>query len=104
MKRLASFIGLATATLLSACATEGGYTYTETYYSGGAYGGPYDNNAGYYDPYCERYDYYDPPWGYPSDYCRYDTWNDPIYYGGSWYSGPIYHRNYEGFDWFWLNG
>ena len=55
----------------------------------------------FYDPYC---DYYTPPWGYPLDYCRYQTWNQPVYYGGLWYSGPIYHRIVSGVPWYWLNG
>jgi len=86
---------------------------------GGAYGGYYDSDpyAGSYDPYydaygstyddpyaCSYYDYYDAPWGYPSDYCNYQTWNEPVYYGGLWYGGPIYYRTYAGANWFWLNG
>ncbi len=51
----------------------------------------------FYDPYC---DYYTPPWGYPLDYCRYQTWNQPVYYGGLWYSGPIYYRAIGGVNWF----
>ena len=39
----------------------------------------------FYDPYC---DYYTPPWGFPLDYCRYQTWNQPVYFGGLWYSRP----------------
>src|SRR6266550_7680118 len=73
-------------------------------YSGGGYADPYYD--GYGDPYADPYacDYYDPPWGYPPDYCLYQTWNEPVYYGGLWYSGPIYYRNYSGANWFWLNG
>ncbi len=87
--------------------------------SGGAYGGYYDSApyAGSYDPYydaygstyvdpyaCTSYDYYDAPWGYPQDYCNYQTWSEPVYYGGLWYGGPIYYRAYGGANWFWLNG
>ena len=79
------------------------------YYSSSPYSG-YDPYYGYGDPYYDQYadpyacDYYDPPWGYPPDYCLYQTWNDPVYYGGLWYSGPIYYRSYLGANWFWLNG
>ena len=55
----------------------------------------------FYDPYC---DYYTPPWGFPLDYCRYQTWNQPVYFGGLWYSGPIYYRQISGVPWYWLNG
>ena len=55
----------------------------------------------FYDPYC---DYYTPPWGFPLDYCRYQTWAQPVYFGGLWYSGPIYYRVVSGANWFWLNG
>ena len=55
----------------------------------------------FYDPYC---DYYTPPWGFPLDYCRYQTWNQPVYFGGLWYSGPIYYRAVSGVNWYWLNG
>src|SRR5258706_11626090 len=73
-------------------------------YSGGGYADPYYDS--YSDPYADPYacDYYDPPWGYPPDYCLYQTWNEPVYSGGLWYSGPIYYRNYSGANWFWLNG
>ena len=57
------------------------------------------------DP-CDYYDYYDepPPWGLPPDYCDYPVYFDPVYYGGSWYRGPIYYRWYGGERLFWLNG
>ena len=68
--------------------------------------GSYADNAPYssdvdYDTSC---DYYTPPWGYPADYCRYQLWSEPVYYGGVWYSGPIYSRIYGGERWYWLNG
>ena len=66
---------------------------------------PYYDDYAYADPYaCTYYDYYNPPWGYPPDYCNYQTWNEPVYYGGLWYGGPIYYRSYGGVNWFWLNG
>ena len=74
----------------------GYYDSYDPYYNDGYY----DGYAGY-DPYC---DYYTPPWGYPPDYCRYQLWYEPIFFGGSWYNGPIYYRTYGGFNWFWLNG
>ena len=57
------------------------------------------------DP-CDYYDYYDepPPWGLPPDYCDYPVYFDPVYYGGSWYRGPIYYRWYGDQRLFWLNG
>ncbi len=57
------------------------------------------------DP-CDYYDYYDvaPPWGLPPDYCGYPVYFDPVYWGGSWYRGPIYYRWYGGQRLYWLNG
>ncbi len=69
---------------------------TSNYYEGGSY--PVSAS---YDPNC---DYYTPPWGYPSDYCQYQLWNEPVFYSGTWYSGPIYYRTVGGANWFWLNG
>lgn len=66
------------------------------YYGGGFY------NAG--ANYAQSCNYYTPPWGYPPDYCQYQVWNEPIYYGGIWFSGPIYYRRYLGENWFWLRG
>jgi len=75
------------------------YDYSDpNYYYAPTYTPVYDP---FYDPYC---DYYTPPWGYPLDYCRYQTWNQPVYFGGSWYSGPIYYRQISGVPWYWLNG
>lgn len=76
-------------------------------YQSPGYGDPY--NDPYNDPYAgsSAYgdcDYYTPPWGYPDDYCDYDIWNQPVYFGGSWYSGPIYYRYSSGIPYFWLNG
>jgi hypothetical protein len=67
-----------------------------------AYGDQYAYGDSYADPYA--CDFYNPPWGYPPDYCAYQTWQEPIYYGGLWYSGPIYYRSYGGERLFWLNG
>jgi hypothetical protein len=49
-------------------------------------------------------DYYEPPWGYPSDYCNYDVYEEPIYVDGIWYQGPIYWRMDNGIRVFWING
>src|SRR5262245_15187869 len=68
---------------------QGPDSYADPYYADPAYADPY-----YADPYDSAYadpyacDYYNPPWGYPPDYCAYQTWFDPIYVGGLWYSGP----------------
>jgi hypothetical protein len=69
--------------------------YAEPYYAD-----PYD--SAYADPYA--CDYYEPPWGYPPDYCAYQIWQEPIYVGGLWYSGPIYYRGFGADRSFWLNG
>ncbi len=90
--------------------------YYDQTYDGAYAGGSYDTGAYYGDEYAygdpaygnEAYagvcDYYDPPWGYPPDYCNYQLYYEPVYLGGSWYSGPFYYRNFSGVDWFWLNG
>jgi hypothetical protein len=55
---------------------------------------------------CDYSDYYDeaPPWGLPEDYCDYPVYFEPVYFGGSWYRGPIYYRWTHGRRLFWLNG
>ncbi len=55
---------------------------------------------------CDYYDYYDeaPPWGLPEDYCDYPVYDEPVYFGGTWYRGPIYYRWNHGRRLFWLNG
>ncbi|MGB8603136.1 MAG: hypothetical protein WCD42_13155, partial [Rhizomicrobium sp.] len=57
------------------------------------------------DP-CDYYDYYDapPPWGLPPDYCEYPVYFGSIYWGGTWYRGPIYYRWDHGMRLYWLNG
>src|SRR5438105_8721607 len=103
----------------------GGYVGPDPYGPPPAYApAPYDDAYGYgYDPYgavpyaadpyayaadpyaaCATYDYYNPPWGYPPDFCNYQVWQEPIYVGGLWYSGPTYYRTYGGERMFWLNG
>ena len=90
MKRIAIALGATTAlALLTAGCVEGGY------YEGGYA----SRSVGY-----TNCDYYAPPWGYPPDYCRYRLWNQPVYYGGVWFSGPIYYRADGGANTFWLNG
>jgi hypothetical protein len=74
--------------------------YADPYYGDPYYADPYD--SAYADPYA--CDYYDPPWGYPPDYCAYQIWQQPIYVGGIWYSGPVYYRGFGADRMFWLNG
>ena len=59
-----------------------------------------------YDNPCDYYDYYDapPPWGLPPDYCEYNVFWEPVYWGGEWYRGPIYYRWDHGRRVYWLNG
>ena len=63
-------------------------------------------DGGYFSDPCAYYDYYDqaPPWGMPPDYCDYPVYFEPVYWGGSWYRGPIYSRWYGGQRLYWLNG
>jgi hypothetical protein len=101
MKRLPKVRAILTGVLLLAGCAAPAVRYNDddsasNYDSGDRYG----NNADY-DASC---DYYTPPWGYPFDYCRYELWSEPVYYGGVWYSGPIYRRYDVGENWFWLNG
>lgn len=74
-------------------------------FGGPDYGPAYGPAYGYDDP-CAYYDYYDapPPWGLPPGYCGYQVYYDPVFWGGSWYRGPIYYRSYGGHRQYWLNG
>jgi hypothetical protein len=89
MKPHAIAFCLLSALALSGCVAPG-YGDDGYYYTGANY-----------TPDC---DYYTPPWGYPADYCRYRVWNQPVYYGGVWFNGPIYYRTIGDVNWFWLNG
>jgi len=55
---------------------------------------------------CDYYNYYNapPPWGLPPNYCDYDVYYEPVFWGGEWYRGPIYYRWVHGGRVFWLNG
>jgi len=74
-------------------------------FGGPVYGPAYGPAYGYGGP-CAYYDYYDvpPPWGLPPGYCGYRVYYDPVFWGGSWYRGPIYYRWYGGHRQYWLNG
>ncbi|MBI3677250.1 MAG: hypothetical protein HY243_11625 [Proteobacteria bacterium] len=54
---------------------------------------------GYYPPgRCYDYDYdYD-------GYCGYDTYYDPVFIGGSWYSGRHYYRHHHHHPEVWFRG
>ncbi|NIK87229.1 putative membrane protein YgcG [Rhizomicrobium palustre] len=71
-----------------------------------AIGFSFGYDGGYFSDPCDYYDYYDvaPPWGLPPDYCEYPVYSEPVYFGGSWYRGPIYYRWYGGDRLYWLNG
>jgi len=66
------------------------------------FGGP---GYAFADP-CDYYDTYDapPPWGLPPDYCDYPVFFEPVFFGGTWYRGPIYYRWTHGQRLYWLNG
>lgn len=89
MTRYLMAFGFIAALAASGCATDV-YSDNGYYYAGANY-----------DPDC---DYYTPPWGYPADYCHYRVWNQPVFYSGVWFNGPIYYRSVRGTNWFWLNG
>src|SRR5712671_4067606 len=80
-----------------------GYGGYDPNYGGDPYYDDYAYDEGYYDP-SYACDYYTPPWGYPPDFCSYQLWNEPVFFGGSWFSGPIYYRDYGGSRSYWLNG
>ena len=76
--------------------------YGDPGYGDPAYNAPYGSN--YADSGSGACDYYTPPWGYPPDYCNYQLWTEPVFFGGYWYEGPIYYRNAYGAPYFWING
>lgn len=84
-----------------------GYGYYGRGY-GDAYGPDYDDAYGpsYYGNSCDYYDYYDvpPPWGLPPGYCGYQVYYGPVYWGDTWYRGPIYYRGDGDDRLYWLNG
>lgn len=73
-------------------------------YYGPGYG--YAYGPGYGGDDCDYYDYYDvpPPWGLPPGYCGYPVYYGPVYWGDTWYRGPIYYRWDGDRRLFWLNG
>ena len=74
----------------------------------GYYGPDYDDAYGpsYYGNSCDYYDYYNvpPPWGLPPGYCGYQVYYGPVYWGDTWYRGPIYYRGDGDDRLYWLNG
>ncbi|HEY1630364.1 MAG TPA: hypothetical protein VGF56_03575 [Rhizomicrobium sp.] len=53
-----------------------------------------DNDSG---GYCDE-------WGCPDEYWDYPVFYGPVYYGGRWFNGPAYYRDYGGERWFWVHG
>ncbi|GAA0544736.1 hypothetical protein FHS83_000545 [Rhizomicrobium palustre] len=47
--------------------------------------------------YCDRF-------GCPDGYWDMPIYDCPVYWGGSWYRGPVYYRRYHGRVWYWLHG
>ena len=82
------------------------------YYDPDAYGGTvppvpaYDSNYDLaydqsYDPYLG---YCDPGYDCPDDYYDLPLYYGDVSYGGSWYNGPFYWRDYGGRRQYWLHG
>jgi len=89
-------LSLAVAASLAGCAPG--------YYDGYAdYGGP---GGGYYDD--GYYDYagggYCDAWGCPDGYYDMPLYYGSVYYGGSWFNGPHYYRDYGGRRQYWIHG
>lgn len=47
--------------------------------------------------YCDDY-------GCPDAYWDMPVYYGPVYYGGRWFQGPIYYREYGGERWYWVRG
>jgi hypothetical protein len=47
--------------------------------------------------YCDDY-------GCPDMYWDMPVYYGPVYYGGRWFQGPIYYRDYGGTRWYWVRG
>ncbi|HET7334745.1 MAG TPA: hypothetical protein VFI93_06465 [Rhizomicrobium sp.] len=47
--------------------------------------------------YCDR-------WGCPDDYWNYPIYYGPVYYGNTWYRGPVYYRVRHGVRYYWVRG
>jgi hypothetical protein len=43
-------------------------------------------------------------WGCPDAYWDMPVYYGPVYYGGRWFQGPIYYRDYGGNRWYWVRG
>lgn len=103
-----------TATILTAsaavlCGCVDAYGYNNGYAAGYGYG-PYDYGYGYgylpqggigfsYDSggYCDAF-------GCPNDYWDLPIYYGPVYFGGSWYDGPVYYRDRHGRRQYWIHG
>lgn len=82
-------LSLAGAGALSGCAYDGDY-----YYGGGVsagYGGYYGGG------YCDS-------WGCPDNYWDMPLYYGSFYYGGRWYDGPHYYRDFGGRRQYWVQG
>ena len=80
----------------------------------------YDSyGPGYDDNYADGYGYNQPPggvpydydsggycdeWGCPDDYYDLPVYYGSVYYGGSWFNGPLYYRDWGGGRQFWVHG
>jgi hypothetical protein len=89
------------ATAVSGCASAQGYGYYgDGYYDNGyAYGAP-DGGVGFsYDSggYCDAY-------GCPNDYWDMPVYYGSVYYGDSWFNGPVYYRDWNGRRQYWIRG
>jgi hypothetical protein len=61
-------------------------------FGSGGVGFSYDSGG-----YCDR-------WGCPDGYWDYPIYDCPVFYGGSWYRGPVYYRRSFGRTYYWIHG
>jgi hypothetical protein len=110
----------ASASITSGCADAQPYGYDQGYaapaYPGDGYDNGYDPGYGYdqgygygylpdggvefsYDSggYCDAF-------GCPDDYWDLPIYYGPVFFGGAWYDGPVYYRDWFGRRQYWIHG
>src|ERR1700761_6304741 len=91
-KATAAAAAMAGAMMFGSGEAQAGVDFGISFNVPGAVGLDYDSGG-----YCDE-------WGCPDEYWDYPVYYGPVYYGGRWFNGPVYYRDYGGERWFWVHG